>query len=107
MNIKQLTEQLETQINQKLTVLGTISKEIMELDSKILELSKLISQKERQLEEIIVDLRPVEYIVRKSNPEICKFIDGYIKSKAVPCGLPAVESDFDVAMTISSFDKKD
>ncbi len=97
MNISELTKLLEEQINFKMYEMTSLGKEAKELSKK----ADAIYLKMAEL--WINELKPAENLIRSQNPELCELFDSLEKIYSKPS---KEESDFDLGMTIGSFDQK-
>lgn len=100
MNISELTRRLEEQINFKMHEMTTLGKEAKELS---LQAEKLYV---KMAVLWVNELKPAEMLIRSQNPQLCELFDSLEKIYAEPAKKKE-ESEFDLGMTLSSFDKKD
>lgn len=98
MNISELTRLLEEQINFKMHEMTTLGKEAKELSLK----AETIYLKMAAL--WINELKPAENLIRSQNPQLCELFDSLEKIYAQP-EKKKDENEFDLGMTISSFDE--
>lgn len=100
MNISELTRLLEEQINFKMhemTILGKEAKELsLQAEKLYLKMAVLW----------VNELKPAEMVIRAQNPQLCELFDSLEKIHAQP-DKKKEENEFDLGMTISSFDQKD
>ena len=100
MNISELTRLLEEQINLKMIELTDLGKEAKSWQAKA-------DHSYKQMADLwLNELKPAENLIRSQNPQLCELFDSLEKIYTQPVKKKE-ENEFDLGMTISSFDQKD